>query len=135
MILRTSRIVLAFFVGVLTFSTSCHHVNAKQLEKQVISLSYNGGTCQQNGQSGIVDILPDQLVVFQGASAVSQFEVDFAKCPFGTCPVKSPTGAPANAGQPAASATGKTFNYTGLTIDNKKCNLVSPMGLRIRPGP
>ena len=132
------RLSVAVLLGFLVFFLSCERGSTKQLAPQYINLSNQGGTCTQNGSPGIIDIYQNQVVVFQGATAanaVTQFQVQFGSCPFNSCPVTSQNGGPINAGQPKAGSAGTTFNYTSLTISNQPCNLPSPMGLRIKPGP
>jgi hypothetical protein len=132
MMSRSSWLARAAFVGLLVLLTSCHRATAGT---QYISLSNDGGTCKQNGSTGVVDVSADDKVVYQGAAAVSQFQVQFDTCPFASCPVTSANGSPVDMGKPNAGAAGKTFNYTGLTINNQPCNLPGPMGLRVRGGP
>jgi len=100
-------------------------------------LTYNNGNCQQNGSTGVIDVPSGQNVIYQGASALSQFNVGFSTCPFasGNCPVNSPNGTPMNVGQPTGSAVGNTYSYTGLTINNQTCTNGGQMGVRIKPGP
>jgi hypothetical protein len=95
----------------------------------------SGGQCQQNGGTEIVEVFQNQQVVYQGANAVSQFEVQFTRCPFASCPVTSANGSPVNVGQPNPGTAGNTYNYSGLTINNQQCSGVGPMGVRIKPGP
>lgn len=134
---RCSGLALVVVVSFLVFLPGCHHDidHSKQLGPLQISLSYNNGSCQQNGSSGIIDVFQNQAVTFQGATALSQFQVQFTTCPFRACPVNSPNGTAVNAGQPNPGAEGNTYQYSGLTINNQQCNLASPMGLRVKPGP
>ncbi len=121
-------VLLAFAV----FLPGCHRSPASD-EPLYIMLVYNDGDCEQNGGKGIVDIYAGQPVIYQGATAQSQFRIDFASCPLsaGNCPVNSPNGNSANVGPPMASAAGSTFLYSSMTIDNRPCNGVQSMGVRV----
>ena len=99
---------------------------------QYVMLTYNGGNCQQNGGTGLVDIDPNQAVVYQGASTLSQFQIQLSSCPFASCPVNSPNGTSQNIGTPKPSAAGNTYYYSGMTIDNEKCTDMGTMGVRIK---
>ena len=124
---------LAVAAGFLVLLPSCHHGGPTAVGPQYIMLTYNNGTCQQNGGTGLVDVAPNQAAIFQGAAALSQFQVQFSTCPFGTCPVNSPNGNSINAGQPNAGTAGKTFYYSGLTINNQPCTNTGSLGLRVWP--
>jgi hypothetical protein len=131
---RSSWVALAFLAACLVCLTSCQHVNAGQPSPQYVNLSYNGGSCQQNGSTGIIDLYQNEPVVFQGAATLSQFQAQFTTCPFSACPVSSPTGAAVNVGQPTGTV-GTTYNYSGITINNQQCNNMQGMGVRIKGGP
>lgn len=98
-------------------------------------LTFNSGTCQQNGSYGVVDVYQNQAVIYQAAAILGEFQVRFAACPFALCPVNSPNGTSVNVGHPNAGTAGTTFNYTGITIDNHPCNDAEPMGVRVLPAP
>jgi len=108
-------------------------VSAKQPATQYINLSWNGGSCQQNGSSTTVDVYQNAPIVYQGASSLSQFQVQFKTCPIAACPVNSPTGAPVNVGNPTQPPG--VYNYSGLSINNQQCSGAGSMGLRVKPGP
>lgn len=113
--------------------SGCHKTPAESGPLYIL-LMYNGGDCNQNGATNIVDIYPNQAVIYQGATAQSEFRIDFASCPLaaGNCPVNSPNGTSVNVGNPIASAVGSTFMYTGMTIDGQPCKDVESMGVRVR---
>jgi len=114
--------------------TSCQRVAANQ-NTQTVSIAMNpDGTCTQNSSSGVIDIYKNQQVVYQGATALNQFQVQFSTCPFSSCPVNSPSGTAMNVGAPTG-AVGTTYNLSGMTINNQQCKSVSPLGLRIKGGP
>jgi hypothetical protein len=96
-------------------------------------LTYANGNCEQNGSTGIIDVPKNQAVIFQGASVVSQFHIEFDRCPFASCPVDSPNGTPVNVGPPNANATGNTYHYTAMTINKMQCNDVGSLGMRVWP--
>ena len=123
-------VLAAFLVGL----TSCQHVSAAQPAPQYISLSYNNGACQQNGSSGVIDIVQNQPVVFKGTTKLTQFQAQFTSCPFSSCPVNSPSGAAVNVGQPTGTV-GTTYNYSSITINNQSCSGVGSMGLRVKSTP
>jgi hypothetical protein len=130
---RYSWLALAVLAASLVGLTSCQRTSAAQPATQYVSLSYNGGSCQQNGSSGVIDISQSQPVVFQGATKLTQFQVQFASCPLGSCPVNSPNGAAVNVGQPTGTV-GTTYNYSSITINNQSCNSgAGSMGLRVKP--
>jgi len=131
---RYSWLALAVLAASLVGLTSCQHVRAAQPVTQYISLSYNNGSCQQNGSSGVIDIVQNQPVVFKGATSVNQFQAQFTTCPFTSCPVNSPNGSPVNVGQPTGTV-GTTYNYSSLTINNQPCNGPGSMGLKVKGGP
>jgi hypothetical protein len=125
----TSAVLLALLIAL----AACHKTPVASDEPLYIMLVYNGGNCEQNGGTGIVDIYAGQAVIYQGATAQSQFKIDFASCPFsgGNCPVNSPNGNSANVGPPLASAAGSTFMYSGMMIDNRPCDGAQSMGVRV----
>jgi len=129
---RTVVVVL----GLLMPLVGCHR-QAAATGPQYIMLIYNDGSCEQNGSTGIIDIAANQPVIYQGATAQSQFKIQFTSCPLtaGNCPVNSPNGLSVNVGLPAANAAGSTFMYSGMSIDNEPCNDAQSMGVRIRPSP
>ncbi|HLI63993.1 MAG TPA: hypothetical protein VKV05_11370 [Terriglobales bacterium] len=120
-------------VGLLLLS-GCHRSPEKS-PLVYIMLTYNGGVCEQNGSSGIVDVSPNQAVVYQGAAPLSEFQVRFATCPFASCPVDSPYGTSENVGRPNPGTAGGTFQYSGLTMNNQPCQNAGVMGVRITSGP
>lgn len=131
-------IVLAVVTGLLIFLPGCR----KPVHQQgpfYIMLTYNGGNCQQNGSMGVIEVPYDQNIIYQGAAALSQFQINFAggSCPFapGNCPVNSPNGSPVNVGTPSANAVNNTYNYSSMMIDNQQCTDGGAMGLRVKPGP
>ena len=98
-----------------------------------INLVYNGGTCTQNGSTGVIDVDSGSDVHYQSPAAVSYFQVQFATCAFSTCPVTSPKGAPTDAGVPPSSGT---FYYSTVIIGNQTCNNPpGSFGLHVKPGP
>ena len=131
---RYSWLALAVLAASLVGLTSCQRTSAAQPATQTISLSYNNGSCQQNGSSGVIDIVQNQPVVFKGATSLNQFQAQFTTCPFSSCPVNSPNGSPVNVGQPTGTV-GTTYNYSSITINNQSCSGVGSMGLRVKSGP
>lgn len=123
---------MAVVAGFLVLLPGCHRETPTAVGPLYIMLTYNGGNCEQNGSTGVLDVYQNQSVIFQGASAVSQFQVQFDRCPFTSCPVNSPNGTPVNVGPPNANTAGNTYNYTSMTINNLQCNNPGPMGMRIR---
>ncbi len=96
-------------------------------------LMFNGGECQQNGSEGIIDVYQNRAVIYQtAAGALTQFQVQFAACPFASCPVDS-RGISANVGQPTLGAVGTTFNYSSMTINNEPCKDAASMGVHVNP--
>src|SRR5579872_1249333 len=93
---------LALVAGLLIFVSNCRSTPSPPtaLGPFYIMLTYNNGNCQQNGSTGMIDIPSDQNVIYQGATALTQFSVQFSICPFasGNCPVNSPNGSPMNVG-------------------------------------
>ena len=129
---------LALVAGLFTFLASCRSTTPPTaLGPFYIMLTYNNGNCQQNGSTGIIVIPSDQNVIYQGASALSQFSVQLPSCPFasGNCPVNSPNGSPMNVGQPTSNSKGNTYNYSGLMINNQQCTMGGPLGVRVKGGP
>src|SRR5579863_3148138 len=98
---------LAVVAGLLLLLPGCHNkVPTGQQGPQYIMLTYNGGNCQQNGSTGVIDVWSSEPVIYQGASALNSFNIQFAgTCPYATenCPVSSPNGNPVNVGQPTGS--------------------------------
>ena len=130
---RYSWLALAVLAASLVGLTSCQRTSAAQPATQTISLSYNNGSCQQNGSSEVIEVSQSQPVVFQGANTLTQFQVQFSSCPLSSCPVSSPNGAAVNVGQPTGTV-GTTYNYSSITINNQSCNSgVGAMGLRVKP--
>lgn len=129
--------VLAVVAGLLIFLADCRTPVRQQQEPFYIMLTYNNGSCQQNGSTGIIEIPSDQNVIYQGATALSQFSVQLPTCPFasGNCPVNSPNGNPMNVGQPTSNSKGNSYDYSGLMINNQQCTMGGPMGVRVKPGP
>jgi hypothetical protein len=131
---------LAVMASILAVLPGCHsNPTGQQQGPQYIMLTYNNGNCQQNGSSGVIDIWSSQSVIYQGASALNQFNIQFSgtSCPFAAsnCPVNSPNGNAINVGQPTGSAVNNTFYYSSITINNQTCNGVGSMGVRVKPGP
>lgn len=135
MVFRCCRVGLAVLAGFLLFLSGCAPKHVKQLGPFPIGLSYNNGSCQQNGSSGVIDVPSDQSVTYQGAIALNQFQLQFSSCPFESCPITSNNGAPANAGQPKPGTANNTYYYSSITINGQQCNGVQSMGVRIRGGP
>ena len=127
----------AVLLALLVCLSGCHKTPAASNEPQYIMLVYNASDCEQNGGKGIVDIYAGQPLIYQGATAQSQFKIDFASCPLsaGNCPVNSPNGNSVNVGPPLASAAGSTFMYTSMMIDNLPCKGTQSMGVRVHPKP
>jgi hypothetical protein len=132
--LLSRQLALAVLTCCIALLPACHKPPGES-GPVYIMLMYNGGDCVQNGDAGVVDIYPNQAVIYQGATAQSQFKIDFASCPLaaGNCPVDSPNGNSVNVGAPLASTAGSTFMYTGMTIDNRPCKGAESMGVRVRP--
>ena len=129
---------LAVVAGLLVVLPGCHSSpTGQQQGPQYIMLTYNNGNCQQNGSSGVIDIWSSQSVIYQGASALTEFQIQFSSCPFAAanCPVNSPNGNAINVGQPTGSAVNNTYYYSSMMINNQQCTLAGPMGVRVRPGP
>ncbi len=121
----TSRAWVALVVLVLVaFAiTPGQLLNAQT--SQTITLSYNGGACQQNGSSSQVTVSPTTSVTYQPQNPGNPFQVSFSSCPFATCPVTAATGAQTPTG------TG-TFNYASVTINGQTCNNPGALGLRVK---
>lgn len=121
-------------VASLLLLLGCHRTT-QSFEPQYIMLTLDGGACEQNGSNGVVEVVANQPVIFQGATGdLSQFQIDFSNCPFASCPVTSPAGDSANVGKPTPASADSTFHYTDMTIDHQRCNDTENMGLRVRPG-
>jgi hypothetical protein len=129
-------LALAVLPALVVFVPGCRKASAPT-GPQYIMLMYNAGDCNQNGSTGIIDVYANQPVIYQGATAQSEFQISFAKCPLAAdyCPVNSPNGISVNVGQPLASAEGSTFMYTSMKIDNQPCNGARSMGVRVLPSP
>lgn len=130
-------LALAVVTGLLILLPGCHKPVGQQ-GPQYIMLTYNGGNCQQNGSTGVIDIWSNQAVIYQGASALNSFQIQFAgDCPFatGNCPVSSPNGNPINVGQPNGNAVNNTFYYSSMMINAQQCTDGGAMGLRVKGGP
>jgi hypothetical protein len=126
-------IALAVVAGFLVFLPGCHRTPPTTAGPLYIMLTYNNGTCQQNGSTGVVDVAPGQSAIYQGAAALAEFQVQFTACPFTSCPINSPNGTSVNAGPPVANAAGNTYYYSAMTINNQQCNNIGPLGLRVWP--
>jgi len=125
---RQSWLGLVVLGSFLIFLPSLHSQSTLS-----ISLDYNGGTCKQNGSSGVIDVDFGSDIHYQGPAAVSYFQIQFATCAFNSCPVTSPKGAPTDAGVPPSAGT---FDYSTVTIGNKTCNNPpGSFGLHVKPGP
>lgn len=129
-----SRIAVAAVITGVAFLPGCHSHQLTD-EPQYIMLTYNGGSCQQNGSPGMIDVDKSRAVIYQGASFLRQFRVGFTTCPFiaGNCPVSSPNGESMNVGKPNRDAAGSTFMYSGLSMDSQPCTNSAQMGLRVKP--
>ena len=130
---RSTIAVAAVIIGIV-FLPGCH---SRQLtdQPQYIMLTFNGGSCQQNGSPGMIDVDKSRAVIYQGASLLRQFQVGFTTCPFvsGNCPVNSPNGDSMNVGKPNPGTAGSTFMYSSLSMDNQPCTNFAQMGLRVKP--
>ena len=127
-----SRRCLVGLLGLSLMSLSGCHKKSAESGPQYIMLTFNGGACEQNGSTDVIEVSPNQAIVYQGAAVLRQFEVRFASCPFSSCPVSSPHGLSMNMGPPNAGTSGSTFNYTGMTINDESCSNGSTLGIRIR---
>ena len=127
-------LALALLVASLICLTSCQRVSANQ-NTQTVAVAMNAdGTCTQNSSSGVIDLYKSQSVTYQGPSNSTQFQVQFSTCPFGSCPVSSPSGTAVNAGTPTGTI-GTTYNLSSMTINNTQCKTVGSMGVRLKGGP
>jgi hypothetical protein len=107
-----------------------------QLTSQTITLTLNGTSLEQNGSSGVIDIYQNEAVVYQtgmGSTPITQFSIQFTNDPYASA-VNSPSGSAVTV-QPNQGTAGNTYNYSSVTINNQQLSGVSPMGVRIRPGP
>jgi hypothetical protein len=128
---RYSWLALAVLAAFLVGLTSCQHVRAAQPVTQYISLNYNNGSCQQNGSSGVIDIVQNQPVVFKGTTSLNQFQAQFTTCPFSSCPVNSPNGSPVNMGpQPEQWVLPTTTAVLPLTINHATVRVLWDCALR-----
>jgi len=129
-----SRCALAVLAVFLFLLPGCHRA-PKDTGPLYIMLMFNGGACEQNGSSGVIDVYQDQAVIYETAAQLTEFQVRFAACPFASCPVSSPHGRSVNIGQPNPGTVGATFNYSGMTINNQSCNDAEAMGIRVKLRP
>jgi len=129
-------LALAALAGLLLFVPCCRSKPVAS-GPQYIMLVYNAGNCEQNGGTGIVDVYANQPIIYQGATAQTEFQIQFTSCPLSAenCPVNSPNGTSVNVGVPLPSATGSTFMYSSMKIDSQPCNGAQAMGIRVRPAP
>lgn len=125
---RTTLVVL---IGLL-FLVACRKTSEAH-GPQYIMLVFNGGACEQNGSTGIIDVHQGEPIIYQGAADPTQFKVQFVTCPFASCPVDSPHGNSVNVGKASAGTAGTTFMYSGMSMNNHPCNNPGPMGIRINP--
>ena len=130
--LCTRRLLAVAICLSLLALPACHRSSTTESGPQYIMLTFNNAVCEQNGSTDVIEISPNQAVVYQGAAVLRQFEVRFASCPFSSCPVSSPHGTSVNIGPPKADAAGQTFNYTGITIDDLSCSNGAALGVRIK---
>jgi hypothetical protein len=133
-----SRITLAVLVSLLVFLPACNrHVPVKGEGPFYIMLVYNGGSCQQNGSMGTIDVPQDQPIIYQGATALSNFQIELQRCPFAAvnCPVNSPNGNSVNVGAPVPGSANTTFPYSAMTINGQACTDGAQMAIRVRGGP
>ena len=129
--------LLVVVLALLIVLPSCNKPLVGQPGPFTISLAYNGGQCTQNGSTGVIDVEQDWDVTYQGAAALSGFNVQFSSCPFaaGKCPVNSPQGTPQNPGTPSAANANTTYYYSSVTINNQTCNNgPGTFGVHIKPG-
>ncbi len=128
---RAALIVLATF---LSFLPGCHRA-PKDSGPLYIMLMFNGGACEQNGSTDVIEVAQDRAVIYQTAAELTDFEVRFTACPFSSCPVASPNGRSVNMGKPNPGTAGTTFNYAGITMNHQSCNNGGAMGLRVALAP
>lgn len=129
-----SRSALAVLAVFLFFLPGCHRA-PKDSGPLYIMLMFNGGACEQNGSLGVIEVAQDRAVIYQTAAELTDFEVRFTACPFGSCPVSSPHGRSVNVGQPNPGTAGTTFTYAGITMNHQSCNNAGAMGLRVKLAP
>ncbi len=116
---------LAVLAVLLICTAGYQHVSAQPPNITTITLSYNGGSCQQNGAASAVSVPAGGSVNYTAGDS-TPFSVSFSSCPFGNkCPVTQTTGTVT-----ATSATG-TYNYSGVTINGQSCNNPGAMGVRV----
>jgi hypothetical protein len=132
-------LALAVVTGFLLFLPGCHRGQGdggKSLGPQYIMLTYNNGSCQQNG-AAVAEVDNANDVIYQGAASISQFQINFASCPFASanCPVNSPNGTSVNVGRTLPNASGNYFQYTSVTIGGQQCTNGPQMGIRVKGGP
>jgi hypothetical protein len=128
------RMAVAVAICLLIPLAGCQRKSSRPSGPLYIMLTFNSGACEQNGSTGIIEINSNQAVVYEGAAILGKFQVQFADCPFASCPVNSPNGTPVNVGAPNAAYAGMTFNYTGFSIDDHPCTNARQLGVRVRPG-
>ena len=126
-----SRCLCSLVMCLSLLLAGCHK-KASESGPQKIMLTFNNAVCEQNGSTDVIEISPNQAVVYQGAAILRQFEVRFASCPFTSCPVSSPHGTSMNIGAPNPGTVGTTFNYSGVSINNLPCSNGATLGIRIR---
>jgi hypothetical protein len=128
--IRASRLAVAVVAGFLICLGGYQHASAQN--SVVITLSYNGGTCQQNGASAVINVTTSQSVSYTAGNSVP-FQVSFSSssCPFATCTISGSTPAQT----PQSGTGGNTYNYNGMTINGQQCNNPGSMGIHINSGP
>lgn len=134
---RQIRFALPVMLALLIVLPSCNKPPVGQAGPFTISLAYNGGQCTQNGSTGVIDVEQNWNVTYQGAAALSEFNVQFSSCPFaaGKCPVNSPQGTAQNPGMPSAANANTTYYYSSVSISNQTCNNgPGTFGVHIKPG-
>jgi hypothetical protein len=109
----------------------CHRAT-KDAGPLYIMLMFNGGACEQNGSTDVIEVSQDRAVIYQTAAELTDFEVRFKACPFSSCPVSSPHGRSVNVGQPNPGTVGATFNYAGITMNHQSCSNAGAMGVRVK---
>jgi hypothetical protein len=128
------RSALAVLAGFLFLLPGCHRA-PKDSGPLYIMLMFNGGACSQNGSSDVIDVDQDRAVIYQTAAELTQFEVRFTACPFGSCPASSLHGRSVNVGPPNPGTVSTTFMYSGITMNHQPCNNAGKMGVRVKLTP
>ncbi|MGA2903677.1 MAG: hypothetical protein ABSD98_07590 [Candidatus Korobacteraceae bacterium] len=125
---RASRLALAVVVLLVCL---VGYQPASAQNTVTINLTYNGGTCQQNGAAAAVNVTTSQSVSYMAANSVP-FQVSFSSssCPFATCTITGSTG-----GQTPSGTVGNTYYPSSVSINGQNCNNPGSMGIRINPGP